>query len=79
MDVCVEDMESVKSEKERMMVEGAISALIHLLLNCICKSSLTMEETNELIIGLMQNGFYVTLTNRFGIKALKNPFQFDGI
>ena len=34
-----------------------------------------IQEINELIIGIMQNGVYVTLTNWFGIHALKNPFS----
>lgn len=78
-DVCMEPDHTVSSDKEKMIIDGAITAVTDLLLNCICKSSLTIEETDELILGFMQNGFYVTLTSRFDIHALKNPFTFSGI
>ena len=77
MDMCVEDIDKVSSAKERMIVDGAVASIVNLLLNCICKSTLTLDEINELMIGFMQNGFYITLTSRFGIKVLKNPFQFN--
>lgn len=73
-DVCVEHDKTVQSEKEKVIVDGAISSVVILLLNCICTTELTLEETNEIIIGFMQNGIYITLTNRFGIDLLKNPF-----
>lgn len=78
-DVCVAKEAELSSEKDKMIVAGAITAVTDLLLNCICRSSLSIQETDELILGLMQNGFYVTLTNRFGIHALKNPFALSGI
>lgn len=74
IDVCLEDIKNVTDEKEKMIVDVAIDSLINMLLNCICKSSLTIKETNSLIAGIIQNGIYVTLTGRFGIRALKNPF-----
>lgn len=73
-EVCVEVDEEKCTSKERLILDGSISAVVNLLLNCIC-TTMDIQEINELIIGFMQNGIYVTLTNRFGIHALKNPFS----
>lgn len=73
-EVCVEVDEEECTSKEKLVLDGAISAVVNLLLNCIC-TTMDIHEINELIIGFMQNGVYVTLTNRFGIHALKNPFS----
>lgn len=72
-EVCVEVDEEECTQKEKLVLDGAISAVVNLLLNCIC-TTMDIQEINELILGFMQNGIYVTLTNRFGIHALKNPF-----
>lgn len=72
-EVCVEVDEEECTSKENLVLDGAISAVVNLLLNCIC-TTMDIQEINELILGFMQNGIYVTLTNRFGIHALKNPF-----
>lgn len=72
-EVCVEVDEEECTSKEKLVLDGAISAVVNLLLNCIC-TTMDIQEINELILGFMQNGIYVTLTNRFGIHALKNPF-----
>lgn len=74
-DICIDDSKEFASEKDRMIVDSAISSIINLMLNCICSSALTIEETDELIIGLLQNGYYITLTNRFGIDVFYNPFS----
>ena len=74
-DICIDGCKEFASEKDRMIVDGAISSIINLMLNCICSSALTIEETDELIIGLLQNGYYITLTNRFGIDVFYNPFS----
>jgi len=73
-DICIDENKEFASEKDKMIVNGAISSVINLMLNCVCNSTLTVEETNELIIGLLQNGYYITLTNRFGIDVFYNPF-----
>ena len=73
-DICIDENKEFASEKDKMIVDGAISSVINLMLNCVCNSILTVEETNELIIGLLQNGYYITLTNRFGIDVFYNPF-----
>lgn len=72
-EVCVDVDEEECTSKEKLVLDGAISAVVNLLLNCIC-TTMDIQEINELILGFMQNGIYVTLTNRFGIHALKNPF-----
>lgn len=73
-DICIADKKILKTEKDITLVNITFSSLVDILLNCICNTSLTLEETNEMIIGLLQNGYYITLTNRFGIDALNNPF-----
>lgn len=72
-EICVDSTSKECTPKEKLILDGAISAVVNLLLNCIC-TTMDIHEINELIIGFMQNGIYVTLTNRFGIHALKNPF-----
>ncbi len=75
LDICTEDNIVLNSERDKLLIDGAISSLINLLLNSICNTPLSLDEINELILGLLQNGFYITLTNRFGITAFKNPFS----
>ena len=58
-----------------MIIDITAITIIDILLYSICNTKLTLVEINELIIGLMQNGIYVTLTNKFNIDALNNPFQ----
>ncbi len=72
--VCVDSHKELKSEKERIILDSALSSIITMLLNCICKAALSLEETNALVIGLLQNGYYITLTNRLGIDSFINPF-----
>ena len=75
-EVCVEDEAEACTPKEKLILNGAISAFVNLLLDCICTAiDIDISEINEFMMGIMQNGVYVTLTNRFGIHALKNPFS----
>lgn len=73
-EVCVEAEKEECTPKEKLILDSAISAVVNLLLYCVC-TTMDIQEINELIIGFMQNGIYVTLTNRFGIHTLKNPFS----
>ena len=76
LDVCIADGKNYHSSRDKMLVESAATSLIDILLNCICNSDLTLNEINDLIMGLMKNGYYVTLTSRFGIDVLNNPFLY---
>ena len=42
----------------------------------VCRFKLlTLKETNEILVGFLQNGYYITLTNKFEIDMLTNPFK----
>ena len=73
-EVCTKESTHPLSIRDKTIVDGALSSIINILLNCICNTDLSLSEINELIKGLLQNGYYITLTNRFGIDVLKNPF-----
>ena len=75
--VCLDKTKTCQSEKDKQILNCAFNSIIELLLNAICNTSLQLDEINELILGLLQNGYYITLTSRFGIDVLENPFSFD--
>lgn len=77
MDICIVEGKKLKTEKEASLVNSSFSSLVSILLNCLCNTSLTLEEINTLIVGLLRNGYYITLTNLFGIDVLKNPFLIE--
>ncbi|MCH3921890.1 TetR/AcrR family transcriptional regulator [Limosilactobacillus sp.] len=73
--VCIDKNAVSQSEDEKQLLNCAFNSIIEILLSSICNTSLQLNEINELIVGLLQNGYYITLTNRFGIDGLKNPFS----
>lgn len=73
--ICIADGKLVSNEKEKILIDITISSIIGILLNGICNSNLSMNEIDAFIVGVLQNGYYVTLTNKFNIDVLNNPFQ----
>ena len=73
-DACTEKNAQPLSFRDKIIVDGALSSIINILLNCICNTDLSLSEINELIKGLLENGYYTTLTTQFGIDVLKKLF-----
>ena len=76
MEVCIDDGKLFKNGHDRALIDITLSSMTEILLSCVCCCELSIDETNELIMGLMQNGYYITLTNKFGIDMLNNPFKY---
>lgn len=72
--VCLKEGALFGSDRERMLVDCAISSFVSTILDCVCNTDLTLQETNQFMQGVMRNGYYVTLTSMFGVDILKNPF-----
>ncbi|MDO4556125.1 MAG: TetR/AcrR family transcriptional regulator [Lachnospiraceae bacterium] len=75
LNICIADNSKNCGEKELAVLDIAVSSIVDVLLYSICNSTLTIEEINELISGFIQNGFFVTLSNKFDIKGMNNPFS----
>lgn len=72
--VCLKENALFGSDREKMLLDCAVSSMINIILDCVCNTDLDAMETDQFIRGILQNGYYVTLTNMFGIDVLKNPF-----
>ena len=75
LNICITGKYDDYEEKERAILDITISSIVDVLLNSICNSSLTIDEINSLITGFMQNGYFITLNNKFDINRLNNPFK----
>lgn len=73
--ICIADNSIERGEKEIAVIDIAVSSIVDVLLYSICKSPLTIEEISDLIAGFIQNGYFVTLSNKFDIAGMNNPFS----
>lgn len=48
-DICIDDSKEFASEKDRMIVDSAISSIINLMLNCICSYTECYRRIHELL------------------------------
>lgn len=62
------------SEKKGDLLNVTVNSIINILLNLICNTKSSLEEIETFIMGLFSDGYYDTLTNKFHIRVLKNPF-----
>ena len=75
LNICLTEQWGDLSEKELSVLDITVSTIVYVLLYSICNSCLTIDEINELIAGFIQNGCFVTVTNKFNIHKLNNPFN----
>ena len=72
--ICVSGCREDYAENDLALIDITISSIQDVILNGICNSQLSIEEISRLILGFLQNGYYITLSSIFDIKGLKNPF-----
>ena len=72
--ICVSGCREDYAENDLALIDITISSIVDAILNGICNSQLSIEKISRLILGFLQNGYYITLSSIFEIKGLKNPF-----